>query len=393
MDRLRICFVGSARYTYPLDETSRKKFSFLKDLGELFVIGFSREYRWRQFKQGACFYLLPELPLAILRYAEMFVLAPLLILGLIFRHRLQILVAQSPYEGFVAALAKKLARLCGYELHLVIESHGDFEESLFLQRRIMFAHLYRFLMRYAARVALREANALRAISEETRQQLKQWAPQLPICKFPAWTDMKVFLEASFKREATTEENILYVGVLIPRKGVHHLINAFVDLASDHPETRLILIGHEANKSYGALLRQMVREQGLDGSVRFLEALPQADLAVWMSKARVLVLPSLSEGLGRVVIEAMATSTPVIGSCVGGIPEMVADGVNGLLVTPGDEVALAKKIRYMVEHPHKASEMGWRAHVFARQFFSTEVFVQGYAELFAEVMQAACRGGR
>src|SRR5436309_12123476 len=122
----RVCFLGSARYNRPLDATSEKKFRNMKSLGEIFVIGFSGELRPRQFTEHAKFYLLPNLSFALLRYAEMAVLGVLLACWLIFRHGVQVLVAQSPYEGFVAALAKKITSWFGHKIVLVVESHGDF---------------------------------------------------------------------------------------------------------------------------------------------------------------------------------------------------------------------------------------------------------------------------
>jgi glycosyltransferase involved in cell wall biosynthesis len=108
---------------------------------------------------------------------------------------------------------------------------------------------------------------------------------------------------------------------------------------------------------------------------------QAKLAVRMGKSRVCVLPSVSEALGRVVIEAMATYTPVIGSNVGGIPDMVRDGESGFLVPPGDETALAEKIRWVLDHPEEAKVMGRKGRAFAEQFFSTEAYIAGYRSIF------------
>ena len=101
----------------------------------------------------------------------------------------------------------------------------------------------------------------------------------------------------------------------------------------------------------------------------------------MAKAFVLVLLSMFEGLGRVIIEAMATGTPVIGSRVGGIPELVEDGVRGFLVPPGDQKALAEKIRWILNNPEEAREMGSRARLFAAKLFSTETYVMGYGQIF------------
>ena len=141
-----------------------------------------------------------------------------------------------------------------------------------------------------------------------------------------------------------------------------------------------------NKQYAAGLEEQVRRHGLNGRVKFVGRVSQAELAVWMTEARVFVLPSISEGLGRVVVEAMATGTLVIGSQVGGIPEIVEDGVTGFLVQPGDETRLAERLRWVLEHPDEGQEMGRRARAFAESFFSTEAYTAGYQRVF-ELAQA------
>jgi hypothetical protein len=87
--------------------------------------------------------------------------------GLIVRHHIQVVVAQSPYEGFGAALAIKVAACFGYKVGLAVEVHGDFEESLFLYRRIRFRALHRFLMKQASLYSLAQAEVLRTISKRS----------------------------------------------------------------------------------------------------------------------------------------------------------------------------------------------------------------------------------
>ena len=258
-----------------------------------------------------------------LRYAEMVAVGLCLACWLIVRHGVQILVAQSPYEGFGAALAKKIAHRFGYKIALVVESHGDFVESLFLQRRVFFPRLYKILMRLVARFTCRHADVLRVISYLTKQQLEHWAPGKPIYQFSTWTDIDVFLQAGAEETARAGQHIMYAGVLIPRKGVHYLIAAFASIAQDYSQVSLLIIGHADNKAYAATLQEQVGRLCLAGRVQFVDQVPPA-LAASMRHV-VFVLPSTSEGLGRVIIEAMATGLPVIGSRVGGIPEMVQDG--------------------------------------------------------------------
>jgi glycosyltransferase involved in cell wall biosynthesis len=381
-----ICFLGGARYSQPLDATHEKKFRVLRSLGEMCVIGFSYDLRPRQFTQHVHFYLLAKLPLATLRYVEMFLLGPLLACWLIFHHGVRILVAQSPYEGFAAALAKKVAIWLGYKVVLVVESHGDFEKSLFLQRRILLPGIYRCIMHQIAHFVLKNADCLRSISHSTRQQLEHWIPGKTIAQFPTWTDIEVFLDAGRKEKELPTWNVLYAGVLTPLKGIHHLINAFAYMTKDFPQARLTIVGHEENVAYAAALRAQVRQLCMDRCIQFRDPVTQAELALWMRRACAFVLPSLSEGLGRVVLEAMAAGTPVIGSHVGGIAEMVEDRVTGFLISPGDEALLADRLRWIFEHPEEAREMGLRAHTFAERFFSIEKYLGGYRQVFEEAQR-------
>ncbi|MFA0740821.1 MAG: hypothetical protein DFNUSKGM_000928 [Candidatus Fervidibacter sacchari] len=377
---MKVCFLGGARYSQPLDAASEKKWRLLSKIGEMFIIGFSQDFRPRKFTQHAHFYLLPKFPLPILRYLTMFTAGPILALWLILRRGVRVLVAQSPYEGFAAAIAKVLARLVGLQVVLIVENHGDFEVSLFLQRRVRCRSLYRWLMRRTARFALRHANLLRAVSNSTRKQLETWSPGKTIVQFPAWTDIEAFLKAG-ESEKARKPVILYAGVLTPLKGIHHLIRAFARVVREFPEARLEIVGRDENPEYAEELRREVARLGLNGRVSFVGEVSQVELANKMHRSCIFVLPSLSEGLGRVVVEAMATGTPVVGSCVGGIPEMVQDGLTGFLVPPGDEEALAERLLWLLKHPQEAEDMSRRAREFARSFFSSETYLAGYKRLF------------
>jgi glycosyltransferase involved in cell wall biosynthesis len=199
-------------------------------------------------------------------------------------------------------------------------------------------------------------------------------------QFVAWTDIENFHKAGIHRGSQFSQVVLYAGVLIPRKGIHHLISAFSSVAETFPQSRLIIAGPEDNRPYAAGLKALIKQAGLSERIEFVDKLTQEKLAHRMREACLLVLPSYSEGLPRVVYEAMAAGLPVVASAVSGIPELVQDGVTGFLVAPGDENTLADRIRWMFEHPNDAQEMGRRARVWAERVFSTEVYVNGYREI-------------
>jgi glycosyltransferase involved in cell wall biosynthesis len=202
-------------------------------------------------------------------------------------------------------------------------------------------------------------------------------------QFPTWTDIETFLQAEGNAKERNIQHILYAGALIPRKGAHHLINAFALVARTFPHACLVIVGHAENKAYAVELQEQVRRLGLDGRVQFVGAIPQAELAVWMSRTYVFVLPTYSEGLPRVIFEAMAAGCLIISTPVSGIPEVVQDGITGFLLPPSDEAMLAERLRWALENPGLSYEMGHRAHAFAEQFFSTQSYVRAYTALFEE----------
>jgi glycosyltransferase involved in cell wall biosynthesis len=135
---------------------------------------------------------------------------------------------------------------------------------------------------------------------------------------------------------------LFVGLLVPVKGLDFLLDALQQL-TDLPLT-CFMVGDGPLRGY---LDGRVRDGGLQGHVHFVGRRSAMEIPRWMTAADLLVLPSLSEGRPNVVLEAQACALPVIATAVGGTPELVEDGVHGLLVAPGDETALAGALRRLV----------------------------------------------
>ncbi len=382
---VRVLFLGSRMYRNPLTPTDAKKFRELSRIARVWVVAFSPSWRPRRLVQDATFLLLPRPPCSLGRYGVFFTLGTLWALWVVWRHRIEVLVTSNPYEGASGAVVKKVLSVVRRHVALVVESHADFEDSYFLQRRVEIPALYRWVMRRMASFALQHADALRAVSRSTQEQLVRWAPGKPVVRFPAWTDIEVFLSVKTQK-GNDPRAILFVGTLSPVKGVHILLEAFARIASEFPRTELWLIGAEGDPAYVRDLRGRVRAWGLEGRVEFLGLLSQRELARRMTRALVLVLPSLSEGLGRVVFEAMAAGTPVIGSRVGGIPEMIREGETGFLVPPGDVDALTDRLRWVLSHPWETQEMERKARAFARRFFSAQAYTEHYRKLFEVAMK-------
>ncbi len=384
---LQVCWFGSARYGRPLSETQARKWAALSKLGgEMRVIGFAQTGRPRQFRQDAHFTLLPQARFSPLRHLTLLTLGTVALIWAQWRHGCRSLIAQSPYEGAICAFVARLARLFGGRTVVIIESHNDFAETIFLQRAVPLAGIYRWLMRHLTRYALQRADMLRPVSAATAAALTEIAPDTPQVRFIAWTDASTF-QAEGDGRQLPPPTIIFAGVLIPRKGVHHLLEAFARCCVSHHNANLLIIGAPTNVNYSSSLRQQTKQLGIAERVHFLGELPQTELAAHFARARCSVLPSLSEGLGRVLIESQLTGTPVIATRVGGMPEIVREGETGYLVPSEDPAALAEALERMLaldEEPWRA--MSARARAFARQTFSTEAYVAGYHQLLARAQE-------
>jgi glycosyltransferase involved in cell wall biosynthesis len=391
---LRICWVGGTRYTNPLDATQDKKWRTLHErLGiEIFIISFSGDWHPRFFAPHARFYLLPALPLALLRYASMYTLAPLLLLWLVFARGVRVIVTHDPYFGLIGALTKQIARIFGKRLILIVESHADFEVAVFLQRRMPFADTIQQVMNRVARYSLRHADLLRAVSSNTRQQLQNWSPPgIPLRQFITWTDMDTFKAVQREKLPSQTHDLIYVGVLIPRKGVHFLLDAFSKIALEYADSHLWLIGSADNPEYTSQLKAQVERLKLSNRVTFVGRVDQTELADYLGRCRALVLPSSSEGLPRVVVEAMLAAMPVVATCVSGIPDVIEDGTNGYLVPPENTDALETALRKVMQNPD-VDRMGQQARDFAAAYFSTDAYMEGYRQLFEDAEAILSRGG-
>lgn len=141
--------------------------------------------------------------------------------------------------------------------------------------------------------------------------------------------------------------ILMCGRLIWKKGFEYGIEAFSRVIKEHPYIKLDIVGGGEEK---ANLEARAERSGLSMHVKFSGALASDPVLQKMYDSDILLAPSVEEGGPiNVVKEAMAVGLPVISTFVGGIPEMVEDGINGYLVPPSDTAALENKLRYLLEH--------------------------------------------
>jgi len=174
-----------------------------------------------------------------------------------------------------------------------------------------------------------------------------------------------------------------VGWLLPIKGPMHLLNAMESVWQGYPEATLVFVG---KGDLEAELRARALEMGASDRVKFLGW--RDDIPEIMQILDVFALPSLNEGMGRVLVEAMAAGKPVVASRVGGVPDLIKHGENGFLVGPGDENGLSVAILKLLADKSMRNQMGEKGRIMAREF-SVENMIEKidvlYDSLFSETV--------
>jgi glycosyltransferase involved in cell wall biosynthesis len=185
-----------------------------------------------------------------------------------------------------------------------------------------------------------------------------------------------------------------VARLTPVKGVEYLLEAAAKLVPRFPSLRVVLVGgtqhrEDPGPTYKERLEGRARDLGIADRVVFTGFHP--DVPNLIRGMTVSVLPSLSEGLSNVLLESMALGVPVIATRVGGNPEIVEDGVTGLLVPRRDVTALAAAIGELLGHPERALKMGEMGRKRVSERFSVETMLARTADLYRELANPDGKG--
>ena len=262
----------------------------------------------------------------------------------------------------------------------VITTHSiNYENSNFLKvaSRMSYPYYRRFLAR---------PHRIIAVSNAAREFIKRFTG-VPVRVVPNGINGERFNIPLSREEAKKLLNlerkvVLYVGRLEPRKGVGTLISAMKDVDA------LLLIAGMG--SMLPILRNKARLLGIANRVRFLGPVSYSVLPLYYRASDVFVLPSLSEAFGIVLLEAMASGTPVIGTKVGGIPEII-DGC-GVLVPPGDPKELGRAINLILSNQNiskKLEKLGKRR---VEHLYDWRVIVKFIERVYKEALEEATRDG-
>jgi glycosyltransferase involved in cell wall biosynthesis len=341
-----VLFVGRARLRFPLEPGLERRFDAL-----------SGELEWRQLgtlvegrSTDSRFVLSRPLSVQILDGPLWYARLPWRVARELRRFEPDAVVAQGAQETALVLLARRLA---GSRAKVILDLHGDWRAPT----RLYGSDARRLLDPVSdalARRALRRADGVRTISRYTTELVRKAGVE-PAAEFPAYMDLSAFTGPPVAPLPETPR-ALFGGVLERYKAFDVLDEAWRTVAARVPGAVLHVVGRGTLEPFAAAL---VEE--LPGRVEWTPTLAADEVAAALDDATLLVLPSRSEGMGRVVVEAACRGRAVVGSRVGGIPDVVFDGETGVLVQPGDPHALAAALERVLTDRELAERLGAEGH--------------------------------
>jgi len=364
-DTKRVLFIGVTKYNLEKDVHLRKKFEGLAQGMKPYVLAKGKMTIGKNL-YGTEFYLLPP-------NIFFWPIALKLAFWLCLFKKIDVIVAQSPLmEGFTGTILKKI-----FGRELIVEIHGDWLEGPFLSKKRKCEFIQRKAVPILAKISLGNADKIRGVAEYLVESAKKIAPGKKYFIFHTFTDLTPFLS---EENIKFEPFILFVGYLQKVKGVKYLIEAFSKIAGDFPNFKLVIVGNGPDAEE---LKELSSDLGIENRVVFKGKLSLNDTQAVMRNCYCLVLPSLSEGLPRVIMEAMASRKPVIASNVGGIPELIKDEITGFIFNPANPDDLAEKLKRLLSNSELAIKMGKDGGKIAVAKFSNANYLESYFKMIEQ----------
>lgn len=178
--------------------------------------------------------------------------------------------------------------------------------------------------------------------------------------------------------------ILAIGRLVHKKGFEYLIRAAPLVLAEHSDAHFVLIG---DGDLRPALEREANEVGVSEHMHFLGAIPHYDIPRYLAACDIFVVPSVQDesgnvdGLPNTLLEGMATGRAVVATRVAGIPQVIHDGSNGLLIPPSDHVALARAIIRLLAAPHLRTELGLRARHTVQEQYSWADVARQFVDIY------------
>mgnify|MGYP001178541455 CR=1 FL=1 len=373
-----VLFISPTFYSLPLTDNIIKKHQYLDEVANVTVLAFSSHKK--VFKESETnFYFSKKIDSRIFNYFKILLLSYFQIPKLINKHNIDIVTFQDPITSFLGVY--KIKKNFN-NIKIVLESHGDFINTLELEKNLLFPNAYKKLFLKMASYTIKNADILRAVSSSTEEQALSFDTSKRVVRFPAWIDFEIFSNIQPTRSDEGNFKILFIGSITDRKKPHLIIEALPKLNDDKVE--LHLVGPTPNHKYLDELREKIISNKLEDRVYIHGTKSRDEVKEFYSESNLMILPSVSEGLARVIFESQVTACPVLVTDAPGMQDIVIDGQTGYVFESNDLRTMIEKIDYIIKNYSEATAVGKNAKDFILSNYSADNFKFSFQKIFDTV---------
>ena len=370
----KVLFVAPTKYNYPLNEDLKSKFVTLSEICKPLIFAFSDKKKTTTVG-NTDFIFHKKLENRLLNYLKIIYLFAFSVPKIVKQHHIDIVCLQDPVTSYFAIKSLKLRKS---NVKIVLESHGDFIETIALEKKLLIPTIYKKIFKLISSYSIKNADQIRSISSFTEKQVKSYGYKGKFVRFPAWINLDKFLKAKNIRDANDHFKIIFVGSVTDRKNPKLIVRAISKIDS---EISLEIIGPTPNKTYLNELKESISNSQHKENIFLSPFIEVDELVQKYSSANLFILPSKSEGLGRVVIEAQATACPVLVSSNTGAVDLIIDHETGYIFENNNLEDLKEKIKKIIDNQNHSVQVGLNGKSFVAQNHTIENFKFGYKKLF------------
>ena len=373
-----VLFIAPTTYQLPLTENLKKKFITLSEVCNVSVLAFANNKTFLNETYGN-FYLNKKIKNRLLNYFRIIQISIFTTYKIIKKENIDIVCFQDPVSSFFSILFLKVRRA---EVKIVVETHGDFIETLSLEKNLVLPRLYKKLFYIMAKYSIGKSNIIRAVSSSTEQQVLDIDSSKSVVRFPAWIDFKDFQNIEPKPPSKDKFNILFIGSVTDRKKPHMIIEAIQRI--NDKSYNLSIVGPAPNEKYFKEVKDLIDKSDLQNQVSLIGPVDRESVKDYYSSSNLMILPSISEGLARVIFESQVAMCPVLVTDAPGMSDIVIDGQTGYVFESNNLDSLSLKIEYINNNYDEASLVAKNAKGFILSNYSEDNFKFSFKKLFDTV---------
>ena len=373
-----VLFIAPTTYQLPLTENLKKKFITLSEVCNVSVLAFANSKTFLNETYGN-FYLNKKIKNRLINYFRIIQISIFTTHKIIKKENIDIVCFQDPVSSFFSILFLKVRRA---EVKIIVETHGDFIETLSLEKNLVLPMLYKKLFYIMAKYSIGKSNIIRAVSSSTEQQVLDIDSSKSVVRFPAWIDFKDFQNIEPKPPSKDKFNILFIGSVTDRKKPHMIIEAIQRI--NDKSYNLSIVGPAPNEKYFKELKDLIDKSDLQNQVSLIGPVDRESVKDYYSTSNLMILPSISEGLARVIFESQVAMCPVLVTDAPGMSDIVIDGQTGYVFESNNLDSLSLKIEYIKNNYDEASLVAKNAKGFILSNYSEDNFKFSFKKLFDTV---------